>query len=301
MTEKSPRPSLQLGVFAALDSTSVAGGRRRTGRRRDRRTGHCWRRWPTATSDGNPWTYNNSTGGRVLHQRADDRVDRRSTRCADRQNWPQTLRSTSGFCVPAPAASAPRGHRSDRHRARRRSQPHPRDRITGDPATPYEWSVEMAELLLSGEVYTVQAGGSRRFLGAPRRHRGDRLPRRPRPPDQGSSCAADVPRGRVCSSGSGRARRGDCVLRCLRSNGHDLPDITVGICWPTRTANSSSTCSIRQTRPSASCAGLPGPHPRFLTVPLPLRPQAVHRFWALSPGRRLEPTATGPQFTSNRD
>ncbi len=38
---------------------------------------------------------------------------------------------------------------------------------TGDPATPYEWSVEMADSLTSGQLYTVESDGHTAFLSVP--------------------------------------------------------------------------------------------------------------------------------------
>ena len=54
---------------------------------------------------------------------------------------------------------------------------------TGDSRYPYEWAVEMADLLSSGVLYTVEAEGHTAFLlRAVRRRRGHRLPRPPRTP-----------------------------------------------------------------------------------------------------------------------
>jgi hypothetical protein len=98
---------------------------------------------------------------------------------------------------------------------------------TGDPATPYEWSVEMAELLSSGALYTVEAEGHTAFLSVPcvddvvTDYLVDL-----ELPDEGSSCAANasddvfVPVGEF-----------DQVIAffdCLRDNGLDLPEISVG-------------------------------------------------------------------------
>ncbi len=38
---------------------------------------------------------------------------------------------------------------------------------TGDPATPYQWAVEMADVLSSGVLYTVEADGHTAFLSVP--------------------------------------------------------------------------------------------------------------------------------------
>ena len=73
---------------------------------------------------------------------------------------------------------------------------------TGDPATPYQWAVEMADVLSSGVLYTVEADGHTAFsVGAVRRRRGDRL--------LGRAGVARCQR-RVC---------GRLVRRCVRAAG----------------------------------------------------------------------------------
>jgi len=100
---------------------------------------------------------------------------------------------------------------------------------TGDPATPYEWSVEMAELLSSGVLYTVEAEGHTAFLSVPCADAVviDYLVDLELP-DQGSSCTADAPDDVFVPAGSGELDQVIAFFDCLRSNGLDLPDITVG-------------------------------------------------------------------------
>lgn len=100
---------------------------------------------------------------------------------------------------------------------------------TGDPATPYEWSVEMAELLSSGVLYTVEAEGHTAFLSVPCVDAVvvDYLVDLELP-DQGASCAADSPEDVFVPAGSGEFEQVIAFFDCLRSNGLDLPDITVG-------------------------------------------------------------------------
>ncbi len=100
---------------------------------------------------------------------------------------------------------------------------------TGDPATPYEWSVEMAELLSSGVLYTVEAEGHTAFLSVPCADAVvvDYLVDLELP-DQGSSCTADAPEDVFVPAGSGELDQVIAFFDCLRSNGLDLPDITVG-------------------------------------------------------------------------
>ncbi len=100
---------------------------------------------------------------------------------------------------------------------------------TGDPATPYEWSVEMAELLSSGVLYTVEAEGHTAFLSVPCADAVvvDYLVDLELP-DHGSSCTADAPEDVFVPAGSGELDQVIAFFDCLRSNGLDLPDITVG-------------------------------------------------------------------------
>jgi pimeloyl-ACP methyl ester carboxylesterase len=100
---------------------------------------------------------------------------------------------------------------------------------TGDPATPYEWSVEMSELLSSGVLYTVEAEGHTAFLSVPCVDAVvvDYLVDLELP-GQGSSCAADAPEDVFVPAGSGEFDQIIAFFDCLRSNGLDLPDITIG-------------------------------------------------------------------------
>jgi len=100
---------------------------------------------------------------------------------------------------------------------------------TGDPATPYEWAVEMADLLSSGVLYTVEAEGHTAFLSVPcvddvvTDYLVDL-----ELPDEGSSCAADAVDDVFAPVGEGEFDQFIALFDCLRDNGLDLPEITVG-------------------------------------------------------------------------
>ena len=100
---------------------------------------------------------------------------------------------------------------------------------TGDPATPYEWSVELAQLLASGVLYTVEAEGHTAFLSVPCVDAVvvDYLVDLELP-DEGSACAADAQDDVFVPAGSGEFDQVIAFFDCLRSNGLDLPDITIG-------------------------------------------------------------------------
>ncbi len=100
---------------------------------------------------------------------------------------------------------------------------------TGDPATPYQWAVELADLLSSGVLYTVEAEGHTAFLSVACVN--DvvvdylvdlQLPR------AGSSCAADESNDVFLPAGQGEFDQVIALFDCLRDNGVDLPEITVG-------------------------------------------------------------------------
>ena len=100
---------------------------------------------------------------------------------------------------------------------------------TGDPATPYEWSVEMADVLSSGVLYTVEAEGHTAFLSVPcvddvvTDYLVDL-----ELPDEGSSCDAEESDDVFAPSGQGELDQVIALFDCLRDNGLDLPEITVG-------------------------------------------------------------------------
>ncbi len=100
---------------------------------------------------------------------------------------------------------------------------------TGDPATPYEWAVEMAELLSSGVLYTVEAEGHTAFLSVPcvndvvTEYLVDLVL-----PDEGASCSAPPAGDVFAPAGDGEFDQIIALFDCLRDNGVDLPEITVG-------------------------------------------------------------------------
>jgi pimeloyl-ACP methyl ester carboxylesterase len=100
---------------------------------------------------------------------------------------------------------------------------------TGDPATPYQWSVEMAEVLSSGVLYTVEADGHTAFLSVPCVDEVviDYLVDLELP-GENSGCAAEPSDDVFAPPGEGELDQVIALFDCLRDNGVDLPDITVG-------------------------------------------------------------------------
>lgn len=100
---------------------------------------------------------------------------------------------------------------------------------TGDPATPYEWAVEMADLLSSGVLYTVEAQGHTAFLSAPCVDQvvTDYLVDLEVPVD-GSSCANPPSADVFLPAGESELDQIVALFDCLRANGADVPEITVG-------------------------------------------------------------------------
>ncbi len=100
---------------------------------------------------------------------------------------------------------------------------------TGDPATPYEWSVEMAEVLSSGVLYTVEAEGHTAFLSVSCveevviDYLVDLVL-----PDAAASCAGEPSGDVFASPGEGELDSVIALFDCLRENGADIPEITVG-------------------------------------------------------------------------
>ncbi len=100
---------------------------------------------------------------------------------------------------------------------------------TGDPATPYQWSVEMAQLLSSGVLYTVEADGHTAFLSEPCVDDVviDYLVDLELP-DENSGCAARASGDVFAPPGEGELDQVIALFDCLRDNGVDLPEISVG-------------------------------------------------------------------------
>lgn len=100
---------------------------------------------------------------------------------------------------------------------------------TGDPATPYQWSVEMAEILSSGVLYTVEADGHTAFLSEPCVDDVviDYLVDLELPVED-SGCAAEPSDDVFAPPGDGELDQVIALFDCLRDNGVDLPEITIG-------------------------------------------------------------------------
>jgi pimeloyl-ACP methyl ester carboxylesterase len=100
---------------------------------------------------------------------------------------------------------------------------------TGDPATPYQWSVEMAALLSSGVLYTVEADGHTAFLSVPCVDDVvvDYLVDLDLP-GENAGCAGDESGDVFLPPGEGELDQVIALFDCLRDNGVDLPEVTVG-------------------------------------------------------------------------
>jgi pimeloyl-ACP methyl ester carboxylesterase len=100
---------------------------------------------------------------------------------------------------------------------------------TGDPATPYEWAVELTDLLSSGVLYTVEAQGHTAFLSVACVDDVviDYLVDLELP-DAGSSCADDESADVFAPAGQSEFEQVIALFDCLRDNGVDLPEVTVG-------------------------------------------------------------------------
>ena len=100
---------------------------------------------------------------------------------------------------------------------------------TGDPATPYQWSVEMAEVLSSAVLYTVEADGHTAFLSVPCVDDVviDYLVELALP-GENSGCAAEASDDVFLPAGEGELDQLVALFDCLRDNGVDLPEISVG-------------------------------------------------------------------------
>lgn len=99
---------------------------------------------------------------------------------------------------------------------------------TGDPATPYEWSVELAETLASAELFTVESDGHTAFLSVPCVEGVvvDYLVDLEMPAP-GASCANETADDVFPASGEGEFGAIIALFDCLRENGADVPELTV--------------------------------------------------------------------------
>lgn len=100
---------------------------------------------------------------------------------------------------------------------------------TGDPATPYEWSVAMADFLTSGQLYTVDSNGHTAFLSVPCvtpvvvDYLVDLVM-----PAPGASCVDDEGADSFPPAGQGEFDKVIALFDCLRENGADIPEVTIG-------------------------------------------------------------------------
>lgn len=100
---------------------------------------------------------------------------------------------------------------------------------TGDPATPYAWSQEMADVLSSGVLYTVEAEGHTAFLSVPCVEQVvvDYLVDLD-VPDAGSSCEGEPSADVFLPAGEGEFDQVLALFDCLRDQGLDIPEIDLG-------------------------------------------------------------------------
>ncbi len=98
---------------------------------------------------------------------------------------------------------------------------------TGDPATPYEWSVAMADSLESGVLYTVEAQGHTAYTSIDcvesvvNAYLIDLVV-----PTAGSSCNDTSSADYFLPAGEGEIDLLLAVFDCLRDNGADIPELT---------------------------------------------------------------------------
>ncbi len=100
---------------------------------------------------------------------------------------------------------------------------------TNDPATPYEWAIELADLLESAVLYRVDGDGHTAFLSSPCvddvvvRYLVDL-----ELPGDGASCADDAETDPFPPPGESEFDRVLALFDCLREHGVDIPDMTIG-------------------------------------------------------------------------
>ena len=99
---------------------------------------------------------------------------------------------------------------------------------TGDPATPYEWSVELADSLTSGVLYTVEAEGHTAYLSIPcaesvvNSYLIDL-----EVPAAGASCSDNDSADFFPASGESEIDALVALFDCLRDNGADVPEFSI--------------------------------------------------------------------------
>ncbi len=98
---------------------------------------------------------------------------------------------------------------------------------TGDPATPYEWSVALADELESGVLYTVEAEGHTAYVTIDcvetvvNSYLIDLVL-----PEEGASCSDNATADFFPPAGEGELDLILAVFDCLRENGADIPELT---------------------------------------------------------------------------
>lgn len=99
---------------------------------------------------------------------------------------------------------------------------------TGDPATPYEWAVELAGFLDSGVLFSVEGEGHTAYGSIDCAAEViDAYLIDLEVPDDGASCADDAERDVFPAAGDGEADQLIAFFDCLRENGFDIPEVTV--------------------------------------------------------------------------
>ena len=99
---------------------------------------------------------------------------------------------------------------------------------TGDPATPYEWSVELADSLTSGVLYMVEAEGHTAYLSIPcaesvvNSYLVDL-----QVPAVGASCSDNDGTDFFPPSGESEIDALVALFDCLRDNGADVPEFSI--------------------------------------------------------------------------
>ena len=100
---------------------------------------------------------------------------------------------------------------------------------TGDPATPYQWSVELADFLESGVLYTVEGEGHTAYTSIPcvadavNAYLIDLAV-----PEPGGACVDDTdPNGIFLPVGESEVELVVTFFECLTENGADVPEISV--------------------------------------------------------------------------
>ncbi|MEM8746814.1 MAG: alpha/beta hydrolase [Actinomycetota bacterium] len=98
---------------------------------------------------------------------------------------------------------------------------------TGDPATPYEWSIELSEFLATAVLYTVEAEGHTAYgtidcvEDVVNRYLIDL-----EVPDEGGSCSDNADADFFPPAGEGQLAVIVSLFDCLRDNGLDVPELT---------------------------------------------------------------------------